>query len=88
MPVRVYSTRTTICEEILLKAIAQAGQKPKILRTDGALEYLDMGGAATLRQLGIFKQTTNPNQQFGDGKVHAYKKLFCVKMYKCMYVHV
>ncbi len=53
----------TTFEEILLKAIAQAGQKPKILRTDGALEYLDMGVAATLLKLGSFKQTTNPHHQ-------------------------
>jgi hypothetical protein len=54
---------TATFEEILLKAIAQAGQKTKILRTDGALEYLNMGVAATLLKLGSFNQTTNPHHQ-------------------------
>ncbi len=59
----------TVFEQLLNKAIAQAGIAPKILRTDGAIEYLDKEITAMLEQRGIFKQTTCAHQQFQDGKV-------------------
>jgi hypothetical protein len=56
-------------DTLLDKAIAQAGSAPKTLRTDGALEYLDVDISASLLRRGIFKQTTCAHQQFQDGKV-------------------
>jgi hypothetical protein len=58
-----------VFEELLDKAIAQAGTAPKIIRTDGASEYLDQAVSAELTRRGIFRQTTCAHQQFQDGKV-------------------
>jgi hypothetical protein len=47
-------------------AIAQAGVKPTILRTDGAKEYHADKVSTFCKEQLIFQQTTNPYEQFGN----------------------
>jgi len=63
---------------ILLKAFAQAGYVPKILRTDSAAEYCTPSIDRILLDRGIDKQYSNPYEQHGNAKaetmVHAIGK--------------
>ena len=53
---------------ILLQALARTPRQPKILRTDGAGEYITPAITKILFERGIQKQTSNPEEQFGNGK--------------------
>ena len=53
---------------ILQQALARTPRKPKILRTDGAGEYITPAVNKILNDHGIRKETSNPEEQFGNGK--------------------
>ena len=53
---------------ILLEALARTPKTPKVLRTDGAGEYMTPLVNQILLERGIRKETSNPDEQFGNGK--------------------
>lgn len=57
-------------QTILLTALSRTpnDKQPRILRTDGAGEYITPAINKILLDRGIQKQTSNPDEQFGNGK--------------------
>jgi hypothetical protein len=57
------------CPTLLKQAFAPAGCYPKILRTDGAMEYHTPAVQAILQQHTIKKETSNQHEQFSNASV-------------------
>ena len=53
---------------LLLQALTRTPRQPKILRTDGAGEYITATVNKILLDRGIKKEMSNPDQQFGNAK--------------------
>lgn len=53
---------------LLLQVLARLPKQPRILRTDGAGEYMTPAVNKVLLDRGIQKQTSNPEEQFGNAR--------------------
>ena len=57
--------------QLLKQALARVSKMPRILRTDGAGEYMSPAANQILLDRGIQKQTSNPDEQFGNAKAES-----------------
>ena len=66
--IELHSTKDEF-PQVLERVFARAGKHPKILRTDGAGEYFSPAANNILLRHGIKKETSNAEEQHGNGRV-------------------